>query len=127
MTETPVFGAGFDRAIRACATAQLLVVRSVEASTRARDLRTSAIRIRRSAVESRDAWRGADRANAIMRTRVIAVARSMRAAGATEAETATAVRGRMRFVLYDGGLDEREAEPLVARSMEWVAECFRAA
>jgi hypothetical protein len=127
VTHAPAFTPTFDRAIAACARAQVLLVRSVEASTRSRELRVSSNRIRRNALESREAWRGADRVNVAMRRQVLGVARAMRAAGATELEAGAAVRARMRFVLYDDGLREQEAEPLITRATMWVAECYRAA
>jgi hypothetical protein len=37
------------------------------------------------------------------------------------------VRAHIRFVLYDGGLTERDAEPVVARASDWVDQVYLAA
>lgn len=117
----------FDRAIAACAQAQVLLGRSVDASQRSREIRASARRIRRLAVESREAWRGADLINDVMRRQVASVALAMRAAGIGEIEAVNTVRAHIRFVLYDGGLRELDAEPVVERATMWIAEIYRAA
>jgi hypothetical protein len=117
----------FDRALAACAQAQVLLSRSVEAAARSRELGASSRQIRRHAVETREAWRGADLINSMLRRQVAVVAGGMRAAGMSETEAATVVRAHIRFVLYDGGLREVEAEPLVARAAAWVEETYRAA
>lgn len=128
MTPTPVsFTPHFDRALAASAQAQVLLSRSVEAASRSREVRASSRKMRRLAVETREAWRGADLINTLMRRQVTGVANAMRAAGMSEAEAATVMRAHIRFVLYDGGLREVEAEPVVARAMTWVEETYRAA
>jgi hypothetical protein len=63
----------------------------------------------------------------MLRRQVAVVAHGMRAAGMSEAEAATVVRAHIRFVLYDGGLREVEAEPVVMRATAWVEETYRAA
>lgn len=128
MTPHPVsFTPHFDRALAACAQAQVLLNRNFEAAARTRELRASSRRIRRMAVETREAWRGADLINAMMRRQVTGVASAMRDAGISETDAATAVRAHIRFLLYDGGLREVEAEPVVARATAWVEETYRAA
>jgi hypothetical protein len=121
------FSVHFHRDLAACAQAQVLVSRSVEAATRSRALGASSRQIRLLAVDTREAWRGADLINAMLRRQVVVVAGGMRAAGMSESEAATVVRAHIRFVLYDGGLREVEAEPLVARAATWVEETYRAA
>ncbi|MDB4887271.1 MAG: hypothetical protein JWN79_2709 [Gemmatimonadetes bacterium] len=128
MTRPPVrFSTNFDRAVAACARAQVLSTRAVEAAARARATRKSAIHIRQHAVETREAWKGADRINNLLRTHVTSAAEAMRTAGMTKVAAAAAVRAHLRFVLYDGGLREVEAEPIVERATSWVEETFRAA
>jgi hypothetical protein len=121
------FTVQFDRALAACAQAQVLLSRSVEAAARSREVRASSRQIRRLAVETREAWRGADLINSMLRRQVAVVANGMRAAGMSETEATTVVRAHIRFVLYDGGLREVEAEPVVARATTWVEETYRAA
>jgi hypothetical protein len=42
-------------------------------------------------------------------------------------DAAAIVRARVRFVLYDGGFREAEAESVVHRASTWVEELFEAA
>ena len=48
-------------------------------------------------------------------------------AGMEAEDAAAAVRHRIRFVLYDGGLSERDTEPVVARAEQWVGMVYDAA
>ncbi len=128
MNSSPfTFSPLFDRAVAACAHAQLLLTRSVDAATRSRQTRQSARRIRNRAVETREAWRGADQLNTLMRTQITTVVHAMRVAGMDQDAAAAALRAHIRFVLYDGGLREQEAEPVVARANAWFEEIFHAA
>jgi hypothetical protein len=117
----------FDRAVLACAMAERLVISSAQAGARARATVASSRRIRALALETRDCWANADRVFGSMRRQVERVATQMRRDGMDRRDTATAVRARVRFVLYDGGFHEAEAEPVVARASEWVDELFAAA
>lgn len=128
MTSLPVaFSSRFDRAIAACADAQATVTRSAEAAARSRDMRSSASRTRHLAAETQAAWQDADLTTALMRRHVSRIARAMRDAGMTEGDAAAAVRAHVRFVLYEGGLGEREAEPVVERANACVADSYHAA
>ena len=117
----------FDRAVAACAQAQLLAARCRESQMHARAAHGSARRIRALAAETRAAWAEADIVFGAMRSEVEAVAHAMRDAGMEREQTAAAVRAHMRFVLYDGGLREQEAESVVERASEWVDDVFAAA
>lgn len=117
----------FDRAVKACATAQALVARSAAAAARSRELRDANARTRRLAVDTREAWKGADLLNAALRHQVASVARAMREAGVPPDEAIATMRAHVRFILYDGGLREADAEPVVLRTTTWVAESYRAA
>jgi hypothetical protein len=121
------FSANFDRALAACAHAQVLSMRALEAAAHARSARQSAILIRQRVVDTREAWKGADLINKLLRRHVTTAAETMRAAGITSIAAAAAVRAHVRFVLYDGGLREVEAEPIVERATSWVEETYRAA
>jgi hypothetical protein len=123
----PAFTPQFDRAIAACARAQVLLSASAEAAGRSRDVRASAQRIRRLTIETREAWRGAARINAVMQRQITTVATAMRNAGICQDEATTVVRAHIRFVLYDNGLREVDAEPVVDRATAWVEETYRAA
>ncbi|MDB4878765.1 MAG: hypothetical protein JWL60_211 [Gemmatimonadetes bacterium] len=127
MTSPVSFSPHFDRAVTACAQAQILLARAAAAAARSRELRAAVKKTRRLAVETRDAWKGADAINATLRRQVGTVAAAMRDAGVSHEEAAATVRAHVRFVLYDGGLREVDAEPVVARTTIWVAESYRAA
>jgi hypothetical protein len=43
------------------------------------------------------------------------------------ASAAATIRQHIRFVLYDGGLTERDAEPVVTRASTWVDMVYAAA
>lgn len=128
MKPVPVeFSSRFDRAVAACADAQAIVTRAAEAAVKSREMCLSASRVRHLAVETHAAWKGADLTTVLMRRHVAAIARAMRDAGMNQDDAAAAVRAHIRFVLYDGGLREREAEPVVQRANACVADAFRAA
>jgi hypothetical protein len=124
---TARFSSVFDRAVAACAHAQLLYARCAETSARARTTHASSRRIRLLAVETRDAWADANEVFGTMRHEVEAVAGAMRASGIGRDDAAAAVRAHVRFVLYDGGLGERDAEPVVERASLWVEMAYSAA
>jgi hypothetical protein len=129
MSEPPLpvqFSALFDRALAACAKAQQLAARSTEAVARARVTRSSARRTRALVVGARDAWAESDAIFSLMRHEVEAVAARLRDAGVAREEAAAAVRAHMRFVLYDGGMNEASAEPVVQRASSWVDMLFAA-
>jgi hypothetical protein len=117
----------FDRALAACAQAQLLSTRCRESQANARTAHASARRIRELAGDTRTAWAESNRLFATMRHEVELVAHGMREDGVERAHAAAAVRAHVRFVLYDGGLREQEAESVVARASEWVERVYQAA
>jgi hypothetical protein len=117
----------FDRALAACARAQQLATRCRESQAEARERRASSRHIRTLAAETRTAWAGSSQAFAAMRGQVEFVAFGMRKAGVEHEHAAATVRAHIRYVLYDGGLREQEAEPLVAHATSWVDEVYRAA
>jgi hypothetical protein len=121
------FSTVFDRAVDACAHAQRLMARCTATSTRARMTHASSRRLRELAAETRAAWLGADEVFDVMRHEVEAVAVTMRVAGVARDAAASAVRAHIRFVLYDGGLTEHDAEPLVERASRWVELAYTAA
>jgi len=123
----PTFNHLFDRAVAACAEAQRLSGRSAESVKRARQERASSRRVRALITETRETWEGANAMYAVMRVQVERVAREMRDAGVDSASAAATIRQHIRFVLYDGGLTERDAEPVVARASTWVDQVFAAA
>ena len=130
MTEraaTPDFSKVFDRAVAACAAAQALSSQSAEAVSRARAARASARRVRALVAETREAWTIADVDYSDMRKEVERVARALRDSGIDNSAAAASVRAHIRFVLYDGGLTERDAEPVVARASTWVDMVYAAA
>jgi hypothetical protein len=124
---TPDFSKVFDRAVAACAAAQTLSSQSAEAVSRARAAHASARRVRTLVAETRDAWTIADVVYADMRREVERVARALRDSGIDNSAAAASVRAHIRFVLYDGGLTERDAEPVVARASTWVDMVYAAA
>ena len=77
--------------------------------------------------ETRDAWAIADLVFSDMRSEVERVARALRASGMDNSSASATVRAHIRFVLYDGGLTERDAEPVVARASHWVDRVYAAA
>jgi hypothetical protein len=124
---SPDFSKIFDRAVAACAAAQALSGQSAEAVARARAARTSAFRVRALVAETREAWAIADVVYSDMRKEVERVARALRESGIDNYSAAASVRAHIRFVLYDGGLTERDAEPVVARASSWVDMVYAAA
>jgi hypothetical protein len=123
----PTFNDLFDRAVAACADAQRLSGRTAESVKKARRERASARRVRVLIAETRDTWEGANAMYSVMRVQVERVAREMRDAGVDNASAAATIRQHIRFVLYDGGLTERDAEPVVTRASTWVDMVFAAA
>ena len=117
----------FDRAVAVCAEAQHLSGRTAEAVRKARLESASAFRVRALIAETRDTWEGANAMYAMMRVQVERVAREMRDAGVDSASAAATIRQHIRFVLYDGGLSERDTEPVVTRASTWVDMVFAAA
>jgi hypothetical protein len=117
----------FDRAVAACAAAQKLSSQSSEAASRARSARASARRVRTLVAETREAWAIADVVYSDMRREVERVARAFRDSGVDNSAAAATVRAHIRFVLYDGGLTEQVAEPVVARASTWVDMIYAAA
>ena len=122
----PTFNELFDRAVAACAEAQFLSGRTAESVRKARLERASAHRLRALVAETRDTWEGATAMYAVMRVQVERVAREMRDAGVDNLSAAATIRQHIRFVLYDGGLPERDAEPVVTRASTWVDTVFAA-
>jgi hypothetical protein len=116
----------FDRALAACAKAQQLAARSTQAVAHARTTRSSARRTRALVMDARNAWANSDAVFSLMRHEVEAVAGRMRDAGVDRHEAAAAVRAHVRFVLYDGGMNESAAEPVVQRASSWVNMLFAA-
>jgi hypothetical protein len=127
LEDTARFTSVFDRAVAASAQAQVLMAQCVETSARARTTHASSRRLLLLAVETRDAWEGASRVFDVMRQEVESVAGTMRAAGMGRDAAAAAVRAHVRFVLYDGGLGEHAAEPVVERASRWVELLYSAA
>jgi hypothetical protein len=121
------FSQPFDRAVAACAAAQRLTSKSAEAVARARAARASAWRVRALVTETREAWAIADLVYSDMRGEVERVARALREAGVDNSAASATVRAHIRFVLYDGGRTERDAEPVVARASQWVDRVYAAA
>ena len=117
----------FDRVVASCARAQRVASESAQAVARARATRASSRRLRGLVVETRESWEGADEVYGSMRGEVERMALSMREAGMGAEAAAAAVRHRIRFVLYDGGLSERDTEPVVARADQWVVMVYDAA
>lgn len=117
----------FDRAVAACARAQQLSSRSAEAVARARATCASTRRVRALVTETRDAWAIADLVYSDMRGEVERVAHALRASGVDNSAASATVRAHIRFMLYDDGLTERDAEPVVARASDWVDRIYAAA
>jgi hypothetical protein len=121
------FSLVFDRALAACARAQQLATRCRESQAQARNAKASARQVRALAAETRGAWADTSRAFVAMRRQVETIAIRMRDAGIEREHAGATVRAHIRYVLYDGGLREQEAEPVVARASDWVDEVYRAA
>ena len=122
----PTFNELFDRAVAACAEAQFLSGRTAGSVRKARLERASARRLRALIAQTRDTWEGANAMYAVMRVQVERVAREMRDAGVDNLSAGATIRQHIRFVLYDGGLTERDAEPVVTRASTWVDTVFAA-
>jgi hypothetical protein len=75
----------------------------------------------------RHAWAEAEAVLSVLRGEVERVARSLRDAGVDDRAAVATLRSHIRVVLYDGGLTEQEAEPVVARATHWVEQIFAAA
>jgi hypothetical protein len=116
----------FDRAAAACARAQALAAQCADISARARASHASARRLQALAAETRAAWAGANATYGVMRHEVETVADAMRASGVSGEDAAAAVRAHVRFVLYDGGLREQDAEPVVESASDWVDAVYAA-
>lgn len=74
----------------------------------------------------RDAWAEADEVHGVLRREVERVARAMRDEGVEDHAAVATVRAHLRFVLYDGGLTEQDAEPVVQRASLWVEQVYAA-
>ncbi len=121
------FSRVFDRAVVACADAERLAAHCRDAQARARTTHASSRRIRVLAEETRAAWVDSDSVLGAMRHEVEAVAASMREAGVERDGAGATVRAHMRFVLYDGGMTEQDAESLIERASDWVDQVYLAA
>jgi hypothetical protein len=121
------FSSLFDRAAAACAESQRLVSQSANTVESARASRVASARLRRTAMQMRDAWKNAEAMHAILRAEVEEIARSLRDAGVDDRAAVATVRARIRFVLYDGGLTEQDTEPVVQRASLWVSQVYDAA
>lgn len=123
----PDFSELFNRAVAACAESQRVVGRSADAMARARSSRVAAARLRRAAMQMRTTWAEAEAVHSVLRDEVERVARTLRDAGVDDRAAVATVRAHIRFVLYDGGLSEQDAEPVVARASRWVEQIYTAA
>ena len=123
----PDFSSLFDRAAAACAESQRLVNHSAQTAERTRAARAASSLLRKSAVHMRDAWANAAEMHAVLRAEVEGIARAMREAGVEDHTAVATVRAHIRFVLYDGGLTEQDAEPVVQRASLWVEQVYAAA
>ena len=123
----PDFSTLFDRAAAACAESQRLVNHAARAMERAHASRIASARLRRGALQMREMWANADEMHAVLRAEVEEVATALRDAGVENGAAVATVRARIRFVLYDGGLTEQDAEPVVERASLWVEQVYAAA
>ena len=123
----PDFSELFDRAAAACAESQRVVGLAARTVSQTRMSRADSSRLRRSAVQMRNAWVEAEAAHSVLRYEVERVARTLREAGVDDRAAVATVRAHIRFVLYDGGLTEQDAEPVVARASLWVEQIYAAA
>ena len=89
--------------------------------------RADASRLRRTAVQVQNAWAQAEAAHSVLRGEVERIAHTLRDAGVDGRAAVARVRAHIRFVLYDGGLTEQDAEPVVARASFWVEQIYTAA
>lgn len=117
----------FNRAAAACAESQRLVGLSARTLSHTRVSRADALRLRRTAAQVRVAWAEAEAVHLVLRDEVERVARTLRDAGVDPRAAVATVRSHIRFVLYDGGLTEQDAEPVVARATLWVEQVYAAA
>ena len=109
----PDFSELFDRAAAACAESQRLVSLSARTMTSTRMWRTDrASRRRRTVAQMRDTWAEAEAVHSVLRDEVERIARTMRESGLDDRAAVATVRAHNRFVLYDGGLAEQDAEPV---------------
>ena len=127
VAHTDPFTPLFDRSVQLCARAQALVRQSATAISRARALRSAWRSAKPLAQEGRVNLEVADILFRSLRTEVESAATTLRDAGLDEAEATAAVRARVRFVLYDDGFREMEAEPVVDHATAWVRELYEAA
>jgi hypothetical protein len=125
--ESPPFTPLFDRSAALCVEAQSLLRRSASAVARARELRIASDRSTALVQEGRTSLAVANLLFSTLRSELACAVQSMRDAGLDEPAAAASVRARIRFVLYDGGFRESEAEPVVDRATGWVRELFQAA
>ena len=123
----PGFSELLNRAAAACAESQRLVGRSARTIALTRTSRANSLRVRRTAAQMRDAWAKAEAVHSVLREEVERVARTLRDAGVDNRSAVATVRSHIRFVLYDGGLTEQDAEPVVARATLWVEQIYAAA
>jgi DNA-directed RNA polymerase sigma subunit (sigma70/sigma32) len=123
----PGFSDLFDRAAAACAESQRLVGLSARTLSQSRTSWNNSWRLRRLAAQMRGAWAEAEAAHSVLRDEVERVARTLREAGVDDRAAVATVRAHIRFVLYDGGLTEQDAEPVVARASRWVEDIYAAA
>ena len=117
----------FNRAVAACAESQRIVGLSTRTIRFSHASRANALRRRRAAVQMRDTWTEADAVHSVLRSEVERIAREMREAGLDDRAAIATVRARIRFLLYDGGNAEQDAEPVVARASLWVEQIYAAA
>ena len=117
----------FDRAVAACAESQRIVGLSARTMNFSRSSRADALRLRRAAVLMRDTWSEAEAVHWVLRNEVERVARAMRDAGVDDRAAVATVRAHIRFVLYDEGRAEQDAEPVVSRASLWVEQIYAAA
>ena len=125
--QTTDFSELFARAAAACAESQRIVGLSTQTMRFARSSRADAMRLRRAAVLMRDTWTEAEAVHSVLRSEVERVARGMRDAGVNDRAAVATVRAHIRVLLYDGGLAEQDAEPVVARASLWVEQIYAAA
>jgi hypothetical protein len=117
----------FDRSAQLCAQVQALVRQSAAEIARARALRLASRSARLLASEARMNLEAADILFTTLRGELESAVTTLRDAGLDEAEAEAAVRARVRFVLYDDGFSEVEAEPVVDHATAWVKELYEAA
>jgi hypothetical protein len=126
-SSTDPFTPLFDRSVELCVRAQALVRESSSELVRSRTLKLVARRAKAVAETGRMNLEVAAILFTSLRDEVESTVSSMREAGLTEAEAEATVSARVRFVLYDGGFREEEAEPVVEHTTTWVRELYDAA